>query len=95
MSARATAAFLQELLNQSPPRGRYRELWVGRAEKPRKGELSQAAVTRVIAEHLTSKGCTVPDPRVFRGLVLSRADWSIPQQRDAVAIYRRLCHDRG
>jgi hypothetical protein len=35
--------------------GRYRDRWVRRASKPRPGEISQAAVARVIDEHLAAE----------------------------------------
>lgn len=86
MSAQATAAFLHELLNQPPPEGRYRELWVGKAEKPRKGELSQAAVARVITEHLASKGHPAPNPRQLRSLV-SRALAGTNLTKETLALF--------
>lgn len=72
MSVRNTAALLHNLLNELPPRGRYRQIWLDKAEKPRTGQLSQAAVARVITEHLMSTGRSAPDPRTLRSLV-SRA----------------------
>lgn len=86
MSARVTAAFLQDLLNQPPPHGRYRELWVGKADKPRKSELSQAAVARVIMEYLTSKGHPISDHRAFRSLV-SRALNGVHLTKETLSLF--------
>ncbi|HEX7303189.1 hypothetical protein [Lentzea sp.] len=62
----AAAAYLRELLNQQ---GRYRDRWMQRAEKPRRNEISQAAVARVIADYLRLKSGEPPNARALRSFI--------------------------
>lgn len=86
MFTEATAAFLRELLNQPPPKGRYRELWIAKVENARGKEISQAAVARVIAEYLSVKGRPTPDPRSLRNLV-SRALTGAKLTKDTLTLF--------
>jgi len=60
------AAFLRTILEHH---GRYRERWVRKAEKPREGEISQAAVARVIADYLLVNAGSAGEYRRLRSLV--------------------------
>lgn len=86
MFTEATAAFLRELLNQPPPKGRYRELWIAKVENARGKEISQAAVARVITEYLSAKGRPAPDPRSLRNLV-SRALTGAKLTKDTLTLF--------
>ncbi|MEV0681186.1 hypothetical protein AB0I60_32180 [Actinosynnema sp. NPDC050436] len=64
--ADVAAAFLRELLNRP---GRYRERWVKQVGKARDGEISQAAVARVIVDYVRLRSGATPDYRTLRSRV--------------------------
>ncbi|MEU5695688.1 hypothetical protein [Actinosynnema sp. NPDC020468] len=64
--ADVAAAFLRELLDR---RGRYRERWVRQVTKSRDGEISQAAVARVIVDYVGLRGDAIADYRKLRSRV--------------------------
>lgn len=59
------ARYLRTLLERP---GRYRDRWVRRAEKPRSGQISQAAVARVLAEYLNRYEGKDDDEAAYRHL---------------------------